>query len=112
MGRLVANGKHITIDQLFDLYESQLMDAMKLSATVKKQINVMHHILGYFKELISADEKAELLEIIDAYRQESLPLIVPMTLLNHYARKYHQDYLRMQSYLNPHPVELKLRNHA
>lgn len=112
MGRLVANGKHITIDQLFDLYESQLMDAMKLSATVKKQINVMHHILGYFKELISADEKAELLEIIDAYRQESLPLIVPMTLLNHYARKYNQEYLTMQSYLNPHPVELKLRNHA
>jgi uncharacterized protein YbgA (DUF1722 family) len=41
-----------------------------------------------------------------------LPLIVPITLLNHYVRRYKVDYLREQVYLNPHPLELKLRNHA
>ena len=112
MGRLVATVKHIEIEDLFDRYETQLMEAMKLSSTIKKHVNVMQHIMGYFKKLLSPDEKAELMEIIDAYRQESLPLIAPITLLNHYVRKYEDSYLAMQSYLNPHPIELKLRNHV
>ena len=61
---------------------------------------------------LSPDEKQELLEIIGSYRQEHVPLIVPVTLLNHYVRKYEQPYLAQQVYLNPHPVALKLRNHA
>jgi uncharacterized protein YbbK (DUF523 family) len=72
----------------------------------------IEHILGYFKEQLSADEKQELLEIFDRYRREFLPLIVPVTLLNHYVRKFDQPYLKQQVYLNPHPVALKLRNHA
>jgi len=53
-----------------------------------------------------------LLEVIDHYRQEYIPLIVPMTLINHYVRKYDQPYLKQQVYLNPHPLELQLRNHV
>jgi uncharacterized protein YbgA (DUF1722 family) len=37
---------------------------------------------------------------------------VPVTLLNHYVRKYKQPYLSRQVYLNPHPIALQLRNHA
>jgi len=70
------------------------------------------YIMGYFKKLLSPYEKQELLEIIEQYRQEYVPLIVPVTLLNHYVRKYKQPYLAQQVYLNPHPVALKLRNHV
>lgn len=112
MGRLVANGKSLPINQLFDLYELRMLEALRLLSTVKKNINVLQHMMGYFREWISADEKAELLDIIESYREESLPLIVPVTLLNHYIRKYDQGYLKIQSYLNPHPLALKLRNHA
>jgi uncharacterized protein YbgA (DUF1722 family) len=52
------------------------------------------------------------LEIIDEYKAGNLPLIVPVTLINHYVRKYDQPYLQTQFYLNPHPLELKLRNHV
>ena len=65
--------------------------------------------MEYFKRDLSGDEKKELLEIFEQYRKEYVPLIVPGTLLNHYVRKYNQPYLKMQTYLNPHPVELKLR---
>ena len=68
--------------------------------------------MGYFKKQLSADEKQELLEIFDRYRRELTPLVVPITLINHYVRKYRQPYLAQQVILNPHPVELKLRNHA
>ena len=47
---------------------------------------------------------------IDSYRRGDLPLIVPVTLANHYVRKYQQSYLMRQTYLNPHPVDLQLRN--
>ena len=53
-----------------------------------------------------------MLEVIAQYRQGHIPLIVPLTLFNHYVRKYDQPYLKQQTYLNPHPVALKLRNHA
>ena len=85
---------------------------MRLKVTIKKNGNVLYHLLGYFKKELSSDEKKELLNIIDQYRREVVPLIVPITLINHYVRKYQQPYLRQQMYLNPHPIELKLRNHA
>ena len=70
-------------------------------------------IIGRLREpLLSPDEKKECLEIIENYRNELVPLIVPVTLLNHYVRKFDVTYLREQYYLNPHPMDLKLRNHA
>jgi len=69
-------------------------------------------MMGYFKEQLSADEKQEILEILGQFRQGYLPLIVPVTLMNHYVRKYDQPYLKQQVFLNPHPLELQLRNHV
>ncbi len=70
------------------------------------------YLAGYFKNQLSSDEKAELIEIIEQYRRELVPLIVPITLVNHYVRKYDQPYLRNQYYLHPHPIEMRLRNHV
>jgi uncharacterized protein YbgA (DUF1722 family) len=69
-------------------------------------------MIGYFKKELFSDEKQELLEVIDHYRREYIPLIIPMTLINHYVQKYNQPYLKQQVYLNPHPLELQLRNHV
>ena len=52
-----------------------------------------------------------MLEIINAYRNGDVPLIVPITLLNHFVRKYNQPYLRQQYYLHPHPLDLRLRSY-
>jgi uncharacterized protein YbgA (DUF1722 family)/uncharacterized protein YbbK (DUF523 family) len=112
MGKLVAEGKQLAPSELYDQYEALLMDALNLKTTIKKNTNVLIHILGHFKRQLSADEKQEMLEVIDSYHAEQVPLIVPITLINHYVRKYDKPYLALQTYLNPHPLELKLRNHA
>ena len=112
MGKLVANGKQASIKALYQSYETLLMESLSLKTTLKKNINVLQHIMGYFKKRLSQDEKQELLEIMNQYRNQHVPLIVPITLLNHYVRKYKQPYLQQQFYLNPHPIALKLRNHA
>jgi len=110
IGRLVAQGKKLDIQSLFEQYETLFMQALSLKATVKKNINVLQHMAGYFKKQLSRDEKKELQEVLEQYHQLYIPLIVPVTLMNHYVRKYDQEYLNKQFYLNPHPIELQLRN--
>lgn len=112
LGKVVAEAKSISPQQLYPQYQALFMEALQLKTTVKKNINVLEHMMGYFKKQLSADEKQELLETFNQYREGYIPLIVPLTLIKHYVRKYDQPYLKQQVYLNPHPVELKLRNHA
>jgi uncharacterized protein YbgA (DUF1722 family)/uncharacterized protein YbbK (DUF523 family) len=112
MGKMIAGGKEIPIKKLYKDYETLLMEALKLKSTIRKNTNVLQHMVGYFKKQLSADEKQELLEIIQQYRAGHVPLVVPVTLINHYVRKYKQPYLTQQTFLNPHPVDLKLRNHG
>jgi uncharacterized protein YbgA (DUF1722 family)/uncharacterized protein YbbK (DUF523 family) len=112
LGKLVAEGKSLALEKLFALYHAKLTAALTRHSTIKKNVDVLMHCLGYFKKVLTSDEKQECLEILDNYRHGLVPLIVPVTLVNHYVRKYDVEYLRDQYYLNPHPLELKLRNHA
>lgn len=112
MGKLVARQKSLGIQEILQQYERLLMEALKLKTTPKKHANVLQHMMGYFKEQLSADEKRELLEVLGRFQNGVVPLIVPLTLLGHYVRKYDQPYLREQIYLNPHSLELQLRNHV
>lgn len=112
MGKLVADGKSMSPELLYNRYESELIEALRLRATAAKHTNVLKHVLGYFKKHLSADEKQEVLDLIEKYRQSHIPLIVPVTLMNHFMRKYRQTYLENQTYLTPHPINLQLRNHC
>ena len=112
LGKLVALVREMPLPEVYEQYQTSLMEALRLKSTVNKNVNVLHHVMGYFKTNLSPGEKAELLEIINNYRQGYIPLIVPVTLFNHFVRKYDQPYLKNQYYLDPHPLELKLRNHV
>lgn len=111
-GKLVATAGATPIEILLDDYQSVLLKALQLRTTPAKQCNVLHHLLGYFKKHLQSEEKQEVLELIEHYRAGTVPLIVPVTLLNHFVNKYDQSYLQKQYYLHPHPLELKLRNHV
>jgi uncharacterized protein YbgA (DUF1722 family)/uncharacterized protein YbbK (DUF523 family) len=112
MGALVAHAKEMKWAELLLRYEEQFMKALALRATVKKNANVLMHVMGYFKKELSRAEKEELLGVISRYHDHLAPLIVPLTLLKHYVNNYDQHYLQQQLYLSPHPAELMLRNHV
>jgi uncharacterized protein YbgA (DUF1722 family)/uncharacterized protein YbbK (DUF523 family) len=112
LGRLVAAAKEHRPAELYELYERGFMAALARPATVKKTTDVLMHMVGYFKKQLSSDEKAELLETVDGYRREQVPLIVPLVLIRHYVRKYGVAYLARQRFLSPYPAELMLRNHV
>ena len=112
LGRLVGQAHQHHLKELAYRYGELFMKALAVKATVRKHVNVLQHILGYFKERLGAREKAELLVVIGDYHQGLTPLIVPLTLIKHYVQTYEVAYIRDQIYLNPHPKELMLRNHV
>ena len=68
--------------------------------------------MGYLKKQLDAESKRELLQSIEDYRRGLVPLVVPLTLLRHHVRLHDVEYLAGQTYLEPHPRELMLRNHV
>ncbi|WP_029894052.1 YbgA family protein [Desulfohalovibrio reitneri] len=112
MGKLVAAGKEYPLEDLVDNYQRLLMEALSIKANPKSHFNTLEHVAGHFKDDLTPDERQELREILQQYKDRHVPLIVPATLINHYVRKYGKEYLARQVYLHPHPVELHLRNHV
>ena len=112
MGRLVAGGASMSRAELEAQYRDRFMVALARMATARKHANVLTHMLGHFKQLLEADDRAELLASIEDYRLGLIPLVVPLTLFKHHVRRHHVEYLAGQVYLDPHPRELMLRNHV
>ena len=112
LGRLVANAKGVARAALRDSYESQFMLGLAALATRQRHTNVLQHMAGYFKKQLGDDDKHELQSVIDDYRRGLVPLVVPITLIRHYVRRFNVEYLQGQMYLAPHPKELMLRNHV
>jgi uncharacterized protein YbgA (DUF1722 family)/uncharacterized protein YbbK (DUF523 family) len=112
LGRLVARAKSLPRADLSRRYQEGFMTALAKSASRGRHGNVLQHMMGYFKRQLSADEKAELQQVITDFRHGFVPLIVPITLIRHYVRLFDGEYLAGQTYLEPHPKELMLRNHV
>ena len=112
LGRLVAGVRDLARRDVRERYSTEFMSALAMMATPRRHVNVLHHITGYFKNILTGASKAELLATIEDYRQGLVPLIVPITLVRHYVRLHEVAYLAGQVYLAPHPKELMLRNHV
>ena len=112
LGRIVAAAKGVPRPELAARYGGLFMESMTRPATTGKQVNVLQHMAGYFSGAIGDDERAELQEAIRDYGKRLVPLVVPLTLVRHHVRKQGVAWLAGQTYLEPHPKELMLRNHV
>lgn len=110
LGNSLSNAHQLVIEDYAQSYVAALMAILKISATRANHVNVLQHIQGYLKQDLDKDDKQELVESIENYRLGRLPLIVPVTLLNHYFRKFPNEYISQSFYLTPHPKELMLLN--
>jgi len=112
LGKLVAAIARYEPYDFKHRYSELFMEAMAKPTTIKKNVNVLQHIMGYLKRSLDSEEKSYINGVIDDYRNSLVPLIVPLTLIKHYILKYNVEYIAGQVYLNPHPKELMLRNHV
>ena len=88
------------------------MATLARPATTRRHTNVLMHMAGHLKKTVDEGSKRELMDAIDEYRRELVPLVVPLTLFRHHVRVHQIHYLAGQTYLEPHPRELMLRNHV
>jgi len=112
LGRIVAATRELGHARTRDEYRNLFMRALARPATRKRHTNALQHMLGYFKKTLGSAERADIADVIDRYHDGTIPLIVPITLLRHHVKVHRVDYLVGQTYLEPHPAELMLRNHA
>jgi uncharacterized protein YbgA (DUF1722 family) len=112
IGRLVAGARGMSRRDLERRYIEGFMGGLAQLATARRHTNVLQHMAGYFKDRLDAASKRELADTIADYRRGLVPLVVPLTLLRHYVRMFDVAYLAGQTYLQPHPKELMLRNHV
>lgn len=103
IGRLVAQGSSLGREELMRRYEGLFMRTLGFRATTRKHLDVLMHMMGYFKRELSADRKAELLELFDRYRHGVVPLTAPLTMIKGYVYAFDQGYLKQQTYLDPYP---------
>lgn len=111
LGRLVASVTGMPRAEFQDRYSSEFMTALGVMATPRRHANVLQHMLGYFKQTLDRESRAELLALIDDHAGGRVPLVVPLTLFAHHIRRCGVPYLADQVYMRPHPVEL-MRNHV
>lgn len=112
MGRLVAQAGKEETGEFLDKYSKLYMHAFNTKATKKKHANVLFHLIGHLKKVIDPDLQKDLVRQIDYYRNGQVPLIVPITLIRHHLVNRNAEWLKSQTYLNPYPEELMLRNHV
>lgn len=112
LGQLVAQAGTRPLPDLLQQYGEAFMRALQNPATRGRLADVLHHLAGHFKRVLPTDDRAELAEQIDAYRRGLVPLIVPLTLLQHHLRHHPDEWVGNQVFLVPYPSELMLRNHV
>jgi uncharacterized protein YbgA (DUF1722 family)/uncharacterized protein YbbK (DUF523 family) len=112
LGQMVSRAGRTSKENLLHEYAALFMQALRLRATPRKHANVLYHLIGYLKKDLDAEDKAELVACVEMYRQGLVPLIVPITLLQHHFRRHPNPWVGGQTYMNPYPAELMLRNHV
>ncbi len=113
LGRLVAEAGSRDWIELTAEYGALLMEGLGRHSTPGKEVNVLQHLMGFLKDQLSAEDKADLLRLFEDFRQGYVPPIVPITLLQHHLKRGEvPDWVHQQVYLNPYPKELMLRNHV
>ncbi|MEN8718005.1 MAG: DUF523 and DUF1722 domain-containing protein [Sulfurovum sp.] len=110
LGNLVANHDNKSIEDILIQYRQEFLIAINKKGSVAKTYNVLQHIFGYFKKLISNEEKEVILETLNEYKEKIIPLIAVVKIINIYVKRFDVEYLKTQKFLNPYPSEFALRS--
>lgn len=112
LGKLLGESSAFSDEEIHDTYGTLLFRTLEHNSTPSKNADVLNHALGYFKKDLDSEDKLHLLDMISSYKNGRTPLLVPMTVINHYARKYDKPYLTQQYFFNPDPQEVKMLYHV
>lgn len=108
LGPLVAGASN-SLAKDADRYITHFMEALRKPARRSNHTNTLMHMQGFLKDNLDSEERQDLSTHIEQYRVGTSPLLVPLALIERYARKYQISYLLDQYYFHPYPDDLRLR---
>ncbi|UCZ55239.1 DUF523 and DUF1722 domain-containing protein [Bacillus shivajii] len=106
LGRITANHNKEPIEHTLHNYEKVLYELLSHPPTCAKNINVLHHIMGYFSKKLTHEEKSYFLNLIEQYRENKVPLSSPVGVLRAWVSRFQHPYLQTQTFFTPYPEEL------
>lgn len=110
LGQVVANHEKNDLEVVVGEYENLFKKAISHKSKISKTVNVLEHMLGFFKNDLTKEEKIHLKEQIKLYKEKIIPLITVISLLKIFTIKYQKEFLLKQKFLDPYPEELALRS--
>jgi len=110
LGKIVANHAKKSLHVVTHDYLALFKKTIAHKGSIGKTVNVLQHMVGFFKKELSSAEKQELHLQIEEFRDEIVPLIAVMNTVEFLAKKYNTTYLLGQKFLNPYPKDLALRS--
>lgn len=103
IGRSLADFSGENIESKALKYIETLLQALRRKTGRGGHANVLMHLKGYFREVLSPNESALVDQKIADYRSEKLPLSEPLGYLHNLIGRTGEDYLAQQRYWNPYP---------
>jgi uncharacterized protein YbgA (DUF1722 family)/uncharacterized protein YbbK (DUF523 family) len=105
-GKIVANHPKLPAAEVFQLYRQELTHILKTPLRIPGVINTLYHALGWISEHLGTEETHYVINSIEEYRDERLPLQAVTRLLEAHAIRFGHQYLNSQIFLHPYPRTL------
>ncbi|AXH15658.1 hypothetical protein CP985_04710 [Malaciobacter mytili LMG 24559] len=110
LGKIVANQESKSLEEIVNNYKELFFQTINTKSKISKTVNVLEHMVGFFKKELTKEEKVELKKLIDDYKNKIIPLITVIALIKLLSVKYNKEFLLKQKFLQPYPDELALRS--
>jgi uncharacterized protein YbgA (DUF1722 family) len=108
LGQIVGNQDRLSRAEVWTQYETHLQRALIHPARYRSHINVLMHGMGYFSRELSAKEKTHFLDLLERYRQASVPLSAPVSVVRSWIERFDNEYLASQVFFEPYPPALAI----
>ncbi|WP_232053752.1 DUF523 and DUF1722 domain-containing protein [Microbulbifer sp. GL-2] len=108
LGQFVSNTRTLEPQIFADEVRGKIMEILTNQASRKDRTNALMHSQGHLKGYLSKEERSELAQLIDEYRQGRKPLSAVLTMLRHYLPRSPHHFIHSQVLLAAEPAELGL----
>ncbi len=105
-GTIAANHAKLPPAEAFRLYRDELFRILDAPFRVPAVINTLYHAYGWIAEHLGSKNKHDIINAMEEYRDQRLPLHTLTRLLGDHALRCNHSYLRSQVFLQPYPQEL------
>ncbi len=108
LGQLLADLKGKDIQAIAANYIEEFMAALQQPVSRGRHASTLMKMQHFLKKKLDAGEKQELRGLIEHYKKGIIPLVVPMTLVRFFMKKYQEH--EALSLIDSYPMELGLEN--